>query len=576
MEQVFIELTIVLALGIGISAILRLLKQPLIIGYMLTGVLASPFLFNIVKSHDALATFAEMGVVLLLFLVGLNLNPKIIKDVGKVSVIAGLSQIGLTMFIGFILMYILGFDLLVSLYVSIAMSFSSTIIIMKFLTDKKDLDSLHGKIAVGLLIIQDLVAIFVLLIISSSLGSGDVPTMIFEALIKGFGLIILTLLLGMFVLPAISTWAAKSQEFLLMFSLGWCLIFAAAFYLSGFSMEIGALLAGVTLASSPFKHEISSKLRPLRDFFLVLFFILLGSQMAFSKISEFIIPIIVLSLFVIIIKPLIVIVLLGFLRYSKRTNFLTGATMAQISEFSLIVIALGASVGHLSKEVLSLVTVVGFISIAASTYIMKYSNKIYPKVSKHLSKLERRGKKIDDQDTDKDIKYDIVMFGYNRIGHDILESLKLMKHNFLVIDYNPDTIANLAKQGIDCKYGDANDLELLNDLDFQSTKMIISTIPDIETNLLLISRANQSNGMIITIVVSHQIDEATELYQAGATYVVMPHFLGGKHTSMMLKDFGLDIDKFLKERLFHIENLKSKKQMGYEHPKTNTSDWKSD
>jgi len=573
MEQVFIELTIVLVLGIAVSSIMRLLKQPLIIGYIITGLLASPYLLNIVRSNDSLATFAEMGVVLLLFLVGLNLNPKAVKDVGKVSLIAGLAQIGFTSIVGFVLIYFMGFDALTSIYVSIALSFSSTIIIMKFLTDRKDLDSLHGKITVGLLIIQDLMAIFVLLIISSSSGEGDITIMIFEAIIKGFGLILITFLLGAYVLPSLSKWAAKSQEFLLMFSLGWCLFFSVGFYLMGFSMEIGALLAGVTLAISPFKHEISSRMRPLRDFFLVLFFILLGSHMTFTNISAYVVPIIVLSLFVIFVKPFIVLLLLSWMRYSKRTNFLTGATMAQISEFSIIIISLGVAVGHLSDEILSLVTMIAVISIAASTYIMKYATSLYPKMSKHLSKFERKGTKIDNQNTHKETKYEIIMFGYNRIGHDILESLKKMKNEYLVIDYNPDTIAELTKQGINCKYGDANDLELLTDLDFKNAKMIISTIPDMETNLLLVNQANHENEMMITIVVSHQIDEATSLYDAGATYVVMPHFLGGKHTSMMLENFGLDIDKFLKERLFHIENLKNKKIMGYEHPKTSRSDW---
>jgi len=574
MESIFIELTLVIILAVGISAIMRILKQPLIIGYIITGIVVSPYFLNIVGSGDTLATFAEIGVVLLLFLVGLNLNPKIIKDVGKASLIAGLSQISLTAIGSMIIMLVLGFGIVVSIYVSIALTFSSTIIIMKFLTDRKELDALHGKLSIGLLIIQDIVAMFVLMIISSSSAGGDVPTLVTLALIKGFGLLILVLLLGMYIIPYISGWIAKNQEFLLMFSVAWCLMFAAGFFLLDFSLEVGALLAGVTLAMSPYRHEISSRLRPLRDFFLVLFFILLGSHMVFDGIHNIIIPIIVLTLFVVIFKPIIVSLLLIWMGYSKRTSFLSGATMAQISEFSLIIISLGANLGHIGSDILSIVTIVGLLSIASSSYMMKYATKLYPKFSGILSLFERKGKKIDEEGLQSLESYEIIMFGYNRIGHDILESLKKMKKNFLVVEYNPDTIAYMVEKKIHCKYGDANDLELLNDLNFKDAKMIISTIPDLDTNLLLVSTANSINPKIITIVVSHQISESLELYEAGATYVVMPHFLGGKHTSMMLENYGLNLNKFLTERLFNIENLKNKKNMGYEHPKTNRTYFK--
>lgn len=270
---------------------------------------------------------------------------------------------------------------------------SSTIIILKFLTDNRDTETLYGKLAVGILIIQDLVAIIVLMLMSSISQGGELGLILIETAIKGSILVAILVPLSIYVLPRLTKWVAKSQEFLLLFSLAWCLALAALFFGLNFSMEVGALIAGISLGMSPYRHEISSRLRPLRDFFLILFFIILGTQAAFTNVSIYVIPIVVLSIFTLIFKPLIVIITLSFLGYSRRTNFFTGVSMAQISEFSIIVIVLGVTIGQISTEILSMITIIGLITIAGSTYMMKYSPKIYPILSKYLALIETKGKK---------------------------------------------------------------------------------------------------------------------------------------------------------------------------------------
>jgi Trk K+ transport system NAD-binding subunit len=289
--------------------------------------------------------------------------------------------------------------------------------------------------------------------------------------------------------------------------------------------------------------------------------------MIFTNISQYIIPIIIFSIFILIGNPLIVMVLMGLLGYTKRNSFLAGLTVAQISEFSLILVALGVKVGHLTTDILSLVTIIGLITIAGSTYLILYANKIYPYLSKYLGIFERKGKKVDEHRYQKDGIYDIILFGYDRIGYDILESFKKIKKKFLVIDYNPETITKLAKEGFDCKYGDADDSELLNELNFSKIKMVVSTVHNLDTNLLLINKIRESNKKAIITVVSHQIDEAIKLYDAGATYVLMPHFLGGHHVSTMIEEHGLNLNKFLKEKIAHIEHLRKRKEAGHEHPR---------
>ena len=562
--ETFIELSIIIGITALIAGLTRLLKQPLIIGYILTGIIISPYFLNLIRSPETITVFSQIGLALLLFIVGLSLSPKVIKEVGKVSLITGLGQIILTSLIGFFISRFLGFSIITSMYISVALAFSSTIIIMKLLSDKKDLEKLYGKILIGLLLVQDIFVIIILMIISSSMSNLNLAGASIENIFGGILLIAGFVLISIYVLPSLSKFFAKSQEFLFLFSIAWGLGLAALFYYLGFSMEIGALIAGVALSMSPYHYEISSKMRPLRDFFIILFFILLGSQMVFGKISQFIIPIIIFSVFVLIGKPLIIMIIMGLLGYKKKTSFQAGFSSAQISEFSLILIALGVSVGHLSNEILSLVTIVGLITISGSTYLILYSDKIYPYLSKYLSVFERKKIRMKEQELED---YDIILFGYNRIGFDLLESFKKLKKKFLVVDYNPETISELSKKKIKCRYGDVDDDEFLNELNLAKTKMIVSTVPEFETNLLLINKTKQVNEKAIVIVISHNIQEANELYDMGATYVIMPHFLGGIHASMMIDKFKLNLDKFLEEKQKHLKQLKTKRELGHEHPK---------
>lgn len=562
--EIFIELSIILAITVLIAGLMRLLKQPLIIGYILAGIIVSPYFLNIVQSTDTIKIFSQMGVAFLLFIVGLSLSPKVIKEVGKVSLITGVGQIIFTSLFGFLIAKILGFSTITSLYIAIALTFSSTIIIMKLLSDKKDLEKLYGKISIGFLLVQDIFVIILLIAISSFAGNISLDTISIWGILAVLGILGLLILISIYLLPKLSEFFAKSQEFLFLFSIGWGLGLAALFQYLGFSMEIGALIAGISLSMTPFHFEVSSKMRPLRDFFIILFFILLGSQMAFGNISNLILPAIIFSLFILIGNPLIVIALMGILGYKKKTSFQAGFTVAQISEFSLILIALGVSAGHLTSEILSLVTLVGLITISSSTYLILYSNKLYPHFSKILSLFERKKVK-ENKENDKD--YDLILFGYNRIGYDLLKSFKKLGKNYLVVDYDPETILELSRKKLDCKYGDADDDEFLNEFDFSKTKMVVSTIPEFETNYLLINKIREKNKKTIIIVTSHNLDGASRLYESGATYVIMPHFLGGNYASKMIDNYGINIEKFLKEKDTHIKYISDKKRLGHEHPK---------
>ena len=559
-EEIFIQLGLILFTAFVVSYVIRLFNQPMIIGYIIAGIIISPFILSFGASKEVIDIFSELGIAFLLFMVGLHLNPRVIKEIGITSLIIGSVQIVLTFILGFFVSLALGFDTITSVFVGIAIAFSSTIIIMKLLSDKKQIDSLYGKISIGILIIQDLVAIAFLMFISSVSDGGTLTSLAIRGLFAGGGLIIILFLLGFFVFPRLVRRIAKSQELLFLFSITWAFVVAALFSYFGFSIEIGALLAGMVLSISPYSLDISSKIRPLRDFFLIIFFIILGFNIPLSSINYTIVfNALIFSLIALLFKPLILMVLTAMFGYTKRTNFLVGTTMGQISEFSLIVLALGVSVGMISVGILSTLTLTAIITITISTYMIIYSNKIYNKFSGILSIFER---KIVKTETKVEKKYDAILFGYNRIGFNILRKLKRIRKKYLVVDFNPDTIAILSKYRVPCVYGDAYDNDFLDELSLEKTELIVSTIPDFETNMLLVMNTRKVNPKAILIVRADDVKEAFDLYKKGASYVLIPYFLGGEYVARMIGDFRIDKKDYRKERDKHIKMLEDIEKKG--------------
>jgi len=568
LEAIFIYLAVILGVAFIVAYIARVFNQPIIVGYILAGMAVSPFILELTTSAETISIFSELGIAFLLFIVGLHLNPKVIKQVGTSALFIGLAQMAITFIIGLVTAYyILSFGFIPSIYIGIALMFSSTIITMKLISDKKQLDSLYAKISIGILIIQDLAAIACLMVISSlSTNSSNIWQGIARNLLGGAGLLVALLLVGFFVVPRLTKRIARSQELLFLFAICWCFVCAALFAFFGFSLEIGALVAGVILSTSPYNAEISAKIRPLRDFFLIIFFIILGLNVPILGIKAIILNVLILSAIVLILKPVILIMLMSAFGYTKRTNFQVGTTLGQISEFSVIVLLLGASLGFISSNIVSTIALTLVITIILSTYMMMYSNKAYEKLRRVVGFFERKSVK---RERRIHKKYDAILFGYNRIGFGILRSLKKIKKNYLVVDFNPDTIANLNKLNIPSLYGDVYDNDLLEELPLEAISLAVSTVPDFETNRLLIESIRLVNPEAIIIVRAHQIDEALELYKKGASYVLTPHFLGGEYVANMIKSKKIQPKGYKEEKEDHIKMLEDIKQRGIEesHPR---------
>lgn len=552
---ILIELSSLLLVATLVSLVLKVLKQPLIVGYILTGIIAGPMFLNLVHSEDTLEVFSKIGITILLYIIGLHLNPQVIKEVGWVALVTGVGQIVLTSTVGFLLSTLLGFGVTEAIFISLALTFSSTIIILKLLSDKGDLNKLYGKVATGFLLVQDIVASMILLGVSVSASDMQTSALNFALLTAGkvFGLFAIIGLLSWLVLPKLVSYLAESQEQLFVFSLAWGLGFAALFDQTGLSIEIGALVAGVALSTSVFASEISSRLRPIRDFFIVIFFVLLGAEIILSNIVALLLPALGLSLFVLIGNPLIVFFIMNLLGYHKRTSFLAGLTVAQVSEFSLILMTLGFDLGFVESKATALVTLIGIITITASSYMILYSRQLYELLLPLISKLEIKKNSVK-RAYNKD-KVDVILFGHGRVGMDYIKAFKKLGIKFLVVDYDPATVSSLIEDGVHAIYGDAEDVEFLSELPISSTRMIITTITDFNTDLLLVREIKSANPRTIVITKSSQIRQAKKLYKAGASYVIMPHYLGAQYAMRLIAKRGLKILEYKKAKKRHLAYL---------------------
>lgn len=529
-------------------------KQPLIIGYIFAGIVVGSI--GVIPDLESLRSLGQIGVTLLLFLLGLEMNLKEIQSIGKPAFLTGLGQIFFTSAIGFFISLTLGFKILPSIYIAIALTFSSTIIMVKLLSEKKDLFSLYGRIAIGFLLIQDIVAILILMFLAGlSVSQQNFSYLLF--FVKGLALFVVVWIISKRIAPSIfDKFKLISPEILFVVSVAWALGFSSFVQSTlGFTLEVGGFLAGLSLSTLDEHLQIAAKTRPLRDFFLTLFFILLGSQLVIGTNSLSLIPkALVFSLFVLVGNPIIVLIIMGFLRYKKRTSFLAGLTVAQISEFSLILMETGQKLGHVSSDDVVLVTLVGVITMTTSTYMILYADKIYLRIKNYLNIFERQ-KTIEQaylQETK--LKNHTVLVGCDRTGRSLAVYFKNKKIPFVVVDFNPSVYSRLTSERIPIVFGDINDAEILDIVGVSNSKILISTINNLSDNLAILEYIRSLREKPLTIFTSSLKSEAIKLYEAGCTYVVVPEVAAGDYIKHLLKSYG-DSEALVKRGKKHFERL---------------------
>jgi Kef-type K+ transport system membrane component KefB len=533
-ESVFNEIAALLVLAAGVGFLGVALRQPLIVSFIAVGILAGPSVLGIAQSTEPIDLLADLGIAVLLFLVGIKLDLKLVRSMGAVSLATGLGQVIFTAVGGFLICLALGLDTVTSLYIAVALTFSSTIIIVKLLSDKRELESLHGRIALGFLIVQDIVVVLAMIVLSAiGVGEreGSATGDIVWVLGSGAAMLGLVVLFIRYLADPLTYRLAKAPELLIGFAIALAAAFAAAGEAFGFGKELGGLLAGIALASTPFRDSIAARLSPLRDFLLLFFFIALGSSLDLGNLGARGIEAAVLSLFVLIGNPLIVLLIIVGLGYRQRTGFLAGLTVAQISEFSLIFMAMGVSLGHVDNDALGLVTLVGLITIAASTYMITYSHQLYALFEPMLRRFRSKGAPRESEERGTEGDYEIIIFGLGRYGGTIGRRLIAEGRKVLGIDFSPVAVRRWKKDGLPVVYGDVSDPEMTANLPLRSAKWVIAAVPDPNTGVsshdsrhALLQALDDAGYEGKVAVATHRLDEVETLKAAGADLILRPYF----------------------------------------------------
>ncbi len=555
MSGMFFQIATIIIVSTFFAYIARLLKQPFIPVYIITGLMLGPVLKLVTDVH-AIATLSEIGVAFLLFVVGLEIEIDKLKNVGRVIIIGSVIQITFLFLSGFLMGNILHFTFNDTIYLAFLFSFSSTMVVVKILSDKGEINTLHGKIIIGILLVEDFFAILALSVLKGNVGA---LSALGFSLVKGVLLVASALFFTKVLFPQMFGFAARNSELLFSLSLSVCFGFAIVAYSLGFSIAIGAFLAGITLANLPYNLEIIARIKPLRDFFSILFFATLGMELTPVSVKSLIgVALLIISVFI-IIKFFIVSSILMLFRYTRRTAILTAMSLLQISEFSLILIDQGFKLGQISQNLVAIAIITAIITITLSTYFMNYDTKVYSLISKPLSYIKKLpGEKEEEKVPAK--SYSAILIGLNRIGYGVVKTLKKIHESVIVIDYNPDVIKRLKRWNVDCLYADIGDSEIVKGLNVEKTRIVVSTVSDMSDNVYLIQKLREKNPLLMIIVTAETVDDALELYSKGADYVIVPRFLGGQHVSMLIDSISSDVRKLLAEKINHIRELKARKK----------------
>ena len=532
-------IAVILAIAAVAGMLATRLRQPLIVAFIGVGILVGPTGTGWVVADGTIELLARMGIAILLFLVGLRLDLHLIRTTGPVALATGLGQVAFTSVIGYLIAIALGMDTVTALYVAVALTFSSTIIIVKLLSDKRELEQLHGRIAVGFLIVQDIVVVMVMIALTAfgQQTGGNLTLDIMLVFAKGLGLLAGMGVLMQYILPWLLPHIARSQELLVLFGVAYAVSVAALSEWLGFSSEVGAFLAGVSLATTPFRDALGARLVSLRDFLLLFFFLELGAKLEFTDAAQQIIDAVIFSLFVLIGNPLIVILIMAAMRYPVRVGFLAGLTVAQISEFSLILAALGLSLGHITNATVSLITIVGLITIGGSTYLILYSHQIYDRIKRWLAVFERTGSRTTGP-TDTDTDTDVILYGLGRFGGHVADRLSRTGYRVLAVDFDPQCVANNNRPGVTAVFGSAEDVHFLETLPLSGTPYVISTLPLLEANKALLHGLRQHNYQGTIALTAHTRDDAKQLRAAGTDTVLEPFAFAATATADALTEPG--------------------------------------
>ncbi len=569
------EVDLLSSIGLAIIAatvfalIAKALRQPLLLAYLAAGIVLGPKIgFGLIKDEASITLIAEIGLILLLFIIGLEIDLKKLLSSGRTLIISGISQFVICVALGIGFFLLLGFGLgngrFDALYLAVAAALSSTMIVVKILYDKFELTTLPGRITLGVLVFQDIWAILFLSLQPNLLSPGI--SVILLSLAKGAGLVLFSLVVSRYLLQHVFSFIAKIPELLLVTAIAWCFLLSGIAGEMGLSKEMGALMAGVSLSTFPYNIDVISKVVNIRDFFVTLFFVGLGLQIP-APTTSLLAYAALGSLFLIATRFFSIFPVLYSMKNGIRASLIPFINLSQMSEFSLVIAALGMRFNHIDPQIVGILTFIFAITSLLSTYMIQYNHEIQRRIASVLKTIGFRdiggqNEACEAQTTPKEI----VFLGFFREASSIFHDIESMQDNgtplkdkVLVVDFNPTVHRELNKRDVTCVYGDISNLDTLKHSHIECAKTIVCTIPDsilrgtTNEKLLLCSRRLCPQARVI--VTANTLQVARDLYQQGADFVFIPRIhSAGKLAGVIAGSLNQSLDNNRREEIYHLMN----------------------
>ena len=542
-----ISVSIVAATGFALLA--RRIRQPLILGYVLGGALLGPHIgIGLVTDETSIELISEMGLILLLFIIGLEISVPALARTGRTIAVTAALQFPLSVLLAW---WVLG-DVTVGaggafdgIYLAIALSLSSTLIIVKLLADKVELTTFAGRLTLGVTVLQDLWAIAFLALQPSLHNLAPAPLL--TSMAAGIALVTSAAVLSRLVLPRLFRWIAPSPELTLLTAMAWCFVVAGIAGRLDLSREMGALIAGMVIAAFPYGIEVISRLAGVRDFFVTLFFVSLGLKIPAPSLRLALVAA-GLALFVVISRVLVVYPICTLLRLDLRTAGVVSINLVPVSEFSLVIVGLGLAYGHVSRDLSSLVLYTMLITSVIATYAIRANHRIATGIARTIAVVGlprgRGGRRPPPESGPPAPPREIFFLGVSHEGFELLGRLERAspgtRDRVVAVDFNPETLERLQANGIECHYGDLTNTDTLRHAGIERARVVVSSIHDYflqgTDNLRLLRQARALAPSASVIVTAVTPEEAQRLYSEGADYVLVPSILAAGHLAALLVD----------------------------------------
>ncbi|MGX4773278.1 cation:proton antiporter domain-containing protein [Bradyrhizobium guangdongense] len=536
MHELIRDITLCILFAWMLGLLAHFSRQPLILAYLIAGFCIGPFGAGWVKSQDSISVISELGLIFMLFMIGLEIDLKKIVRAGKVILFAAGGQLLGGCLLGILFFAGLGLSLggghFDALYLCIACALSSTVIIVKVLYEKRELDTLPGRITLGVLVLQDIFAIL-FLAVQPSLANLQL-SVILLSIGRVAVLVAAALLVSRYVLPRLFHQIARRPELILLGALAWCFLVAETAEQLSLSREMGALIAGVSLSTFPYALDVTAKVTTLRDFFITLFFVALGMTIPVPGLSVIGLALMIAA-FTVVSRLVTTFTPLYLMKQGLRASLLPAINLAQISEFSLVVIQTGVTDNHIAPETANAASFAFVVLAVLSTFVMTRSDEITRWAIGPLKRIGLRdldhgnGHAEEGQEGGHGEARRIVILGFFRAASALLAEIErqtpVLLEQITVIDFNPVVYQTLLSRGLHVIYGDISNVDTLLHAGIGKSEMIILSVPDAllkgASNEKLVRHVRSLNPKAMIVATADLLSDVGELYAAGASYVTV-------------------------------------------------------